>query len=561
MRRDRWLLVGVGIATLAAGLGLRDPWPADEPRFALIARDMVASGEWLFPQVGGDWYQDKPPLFFWFMAMAYAATGVLRVAFLLPSLLAALGCLLLVHDLGRRLWSREAGLLAALLLLFTVQFTVQARVAQIDMTLCLLSTAGLYGIARHLLLGPDWRAYAFGGFACGLGVITKGTGFLPLLAVLPYLFLRARGFAVSPGATAGWRWCVAPLATLAAIALWLVPMVLTVTLSGDPGLAAYRDELLFRQTVTRYASAWHHQQPWHFFLTNVIPVLWLPGVALLPWIVPRWLEAWRARDARPWLLLGWIALVLLFFGASPGKRGVYILPALPAFALAAAGALSPLTERRGVQRVGFALALAVGLVLLGVWVWLGWFDPVRGARLMQRYAVASLLPLPVAGGLVLGTALLAGARRGFLAWAATLAILCWIQGLWINPQLDASRSGRDFMRRVEAHVPSSAELGLVGYREQFLLQATRPVVNFGHRRWREGRREAEDAALWLDARADRVLLVDAVTRRACFATAVARSMGAAGGVEWFLVTGRADPDCASRGRASAAIPYLARGAR
>ena len=561
IRRDRWLLVGVGIATLAAGLGLRDPWPADEPRYALIARDMVVSGQWLFPQVGGDWYQDKPPLFFWIKATAYAATGVLRVAFLLHSLAAALGCLLLVHDLGRRLWSREVGLLAALLLLFSVQFTMQARVAQIDMTLCLLSTAGLYGIARHLLQGPDWRAYACGGFACGLGVVTKGTGFLPLLAVLPYLFLRARGFAVSPGATDGGRWSLALLAGLAAIALWLLPMVVTATLSGDPGLAAYRDELLFRQTVTRYAAAWHHHEPWHFFLTNVIPVLWLPGIALLPWIVPRWVEAWRARDARPWLLLGWIALVLLFFSASPGKRGVYLLPALPAFALVAASALWPVVERRGVQRVGFALALAVGAALLGVWVWLGWLEPARGARLVQRYAVASLLPLPVAGGLVIVAALRAGARRGFLAWAATIAIVCWVQGVWINPQLDESRSGRSFMRSVEARVPASAELGLVAYREQFLLQATRPVVNFGHRRWREGRREAEDAARWLNERTGRVLLVDAATRHACFADAAAAPAGEAGGAQWFLVSGRARPDCAARGQADAARSYRGRGAR
>lgn len=555
-----WLALAL-LALLATGLGIRDPWPADEPRFALIARDMVATGQWLFPQVGGDWYQDKPPLFFWVMAAAYAATGVLRVAFLLPSLLAAIGCLLLVHDLGRRLWSREVGLLAALLLLFSVQFTLQARVAQIDMTLCLLSTAGLYGITRHLLQGPDWRCYAFGGVAAGLGVITKGTGFLPLLAVLPYLFLRARGFHVAPGATAGWRWSIALLAGLAAIALWFVPMVLMATLSGDAGLAAYRDELLFKQTVTRYAAAWHHHEPWHYFLTQVIPVLWLPGVVLLPWLVPRWVACWRARDARPWLLLGWVLLVLLFFSASPGKRGVYILPALPAFALAAASALWPVLERRGVQRVGLALALAVAAGLLAVFVWLGFIEPERGARLLQRHGAASLLPLPVAGGLIVAVALLVGTRRGLLAWPATLVILCWIQGLWINPQLDHVRSGRSFMQRVERLVPRSAELALVGYREQFLLQATRPVVNFGHRRWAEGRREAEDAALWLQSGADRWLLVDEDARRACFSGATVRPVGEAGRVEWFLVTGRGSRECAAQGRAEAARTYVARGAR
>lgn len=558
-RRDRWLLLLAALVTLAPGLGLRDPWPADEPRFALIARDMVATGQWLFPQVGGDWYQDKPPLYFWLMAMTYAVTGVLRVAFLLPSLFAAIGCLLLVHDLGRRLWSREVGLLAALLLLFSVQFTLQARVAQIDMMLCLLSTAGLYGIVRHLLQGPDWRCYAFGGVAAGLGVITKGTGFLPLLAVLPYLLLHARGFSVAPGATAGWRWSIAPLAGLVAIALWFVPMVLTATLSGDAGLAAYRDELLFKQTVTRYAAAWHHHEPWHYFLTSVIPVLWLPGVLLLPWLVPRWAAAWRARDARPWLLLGWVVLVLLFFSASPGKRGVYILPALPAFVLAAASALWPVLQRRGVQRVGLVLALCVAAVLLAAFVWLGFIEPERGARLLQRHGATSLLPLPVTGVLIVAAVLLAGVRRRLLAWPVTLVIVCWIQGLWINPQLDDARSGRAFMQRVERLVPHSAELGLVGYREQFLLQATRPVVSFGHRRWAEGRREAEDAALWLRSGADRWLLVDEDTRRACFSGARAQPVGEAGRVEWFLVTGSASEDCVHLGRADAAIPYAGRG--
>jgi len=64
VRRDLLWLTGLALLLFAAGLGLRDPWPADEPRFALIARDMVSTGQWLFPRIGGDWYQDKPPVFF-----------------------------------------------------------------------------------------------------------------------------------------------------------------------------------------------------------------------------------------------------------------------------------------------------------------------------------------------------------------------------------------------------------------------------------------------------------------------------------------------------------------
>ena len=38
-------LLFVAALVLTAGLGLRDPWPADEPRFALIARDMAENGQ------------------------------------------------------------------------------------------------------------------------------------------------------------------------------------------------------------------------------------------------------------------------------------------------------------------------------------------------------------------------------------------------------------------------------------------------------------------------------------------------------------------------------------
>ena len=38
---------------------------------------------------------------------------------------------------------------------------------------------------KPLLRGPDWPKFWLGCFAAGLGVITKGVGFLPLLVLLP----------------------------------------------------------------------------------------------------------------------------------------------------------------------------------------------------------------------------------------------------------------------------------------------------------------------------------------------------------------------------------------
>ena len=191
-RRALLFLLAVAAVILAAGLGLRDPWPADEPRFALIARDMAENGRWLFPNVGGVLYPDKPPLHFWIVAATYAMTGSLRFSFLFPAFVQGLVMLFLVADLGRRLWDERAGLWAGAVLLATLQFPLQMKSGQLDGPLCFWTTLSLYGFCRHLLVGPDWRWYAIGGLAAGLGIITKGVGILPYLVFVP-LIIAVRG--------------------------------------------------------------------------------------------------------------------------------------------------------------------------------------------------------------------------------------------------------------------------------------------------------------------------------------------------------------------------------
>ncbi len=487
-----WLLL-FALVLLASGLGLRDPWPADEPRFAMIARDIVESGRWFLPQRGPELYAEKPPVFIWAQALALRAVGDLRLAFLLPSLLAALGTLWLTFDLARRLWNRQSAFWATLALLVTVQFTLQARSAQIDALLLLWTTLGLYGLLRHLLLGPHWGWYLIGGFATGLGVITKGTGFLPWLVLLPYAWARWRDWPGLPRLAGGWRWALGPLAMLLAIGLWLVPLLLLSR--DDPAIAAYRDELLFRQTVTRYANAWHHHQPPWYFLTQVIPLLWLPLVALLPWSVPAWRRRLRRGDVRQWLLLGWIVLVVAFFSASPGKREMYILPALPAFALAFAPLLPGLLRRPGVHRLLFGLAtLLAAVLLLGAgWAWFG--RPTFAIRIETQNMVAPWPWLFGVGLVGLLAILLAGPRRGAAGFAALLACLWLGYGLFGYPQMTDARSGRALMLQVERLMPADAELGLVAVPEQFLLQAQRPARAFGFKASRE--RQLAEALPWL----------------------------------------------------------------
>ena len=544
-----WLLL-VLVVLVATGIGTRAPWPADEPRFALIARDMVASGDWLIPRVGGNVYQEKPPFFFWLLSSFYALTGSLRVAFLLPSLIAAGTVLGLVYDLARRLAGREAALAAAGTLAFTVQFVMTTRSAQIDATLCALTTLSLYGLLRHLLLGPAWWWYFAGGVAAGLGVITKGVGFLPLLVLIPYGVFRARGFEGLPRFPGGVRWAGVAVGFLLGVSVWLVPMLTRVANSADPELKAYRNGILFQQTVERYAAAWHHVKPWYYFLVEVIPPLWLPFSLLLFWLVPKWRQAWRAKDARVWLPLAWVLLAVLFFSLSSGKRGIYLFPALPGAMLAAAPFLPELFKRVGVRRASLVLgaALVVPALVLAV-------GALIHAVPMQRVGLDSPTPLIVFAVAASALWLVAWRRRQILAWPAVLACLAVVWSYGITPLIDSERSGRGFTESVMAQVPASKELAFVGYKEQFFLYADRPTVNFGHRRWVEGPQEGYDAATWINAAPGRVALIEANAAKECFSRSPQRIAGKTSGDTWLLVEAPADSACAARGDAQRAHRY------
>ena len=546
-----WLVVGE-LLLIGCGVGLRDPWPADEPRFVLIARDMLATGNWLVPIVGGDLYQDKPPLFFWLLAAGNWLTGSMRIGFLLPSLLASVGTLLLVYDLGRRFWGRTAGFAGALALLFTVQFFWQGRQAQIDATLCFFVTLSLYGLLRHLILGSHWGWYAGGWVAAGFGVITKGVGFLPLLVLIPYLALRGAQWRPRPVFRGGWRWWLGPLGLAAAVGIWLVP-VLILSLR-DPALAAYRDEILFKQTLERYGNAWQHREPLWYFVVEVIPFLWLPVTALLPWLVPEWRRAVVERDLRTALPLIWVVIVVVFFSLSSGKRGVYVLPALPALALVTGPALVKLMDHRAPARMLYALTIVVVAIVLGTAAYAGLADEVR-QRVLSDYGLDPLAPLLVGGAIAAALLVVARPARGFLAYGCLAVLAMFVTGLWINLQLNAVRSGNAFAREVEARTRGVAELALVGYREQYLLELRRSTFNFGHSRWLEAEQEAADAAAWLTSAPGRAVLVNDRALEACFDRQAAEFIIAANRARWYLVVSGARHECVMKGRLAAAREY------
>ena len=136
-----------------------------------------------------------------------------------------------------------------------------------------------------------------------------------------------------------------------------------------------------------------------------------------------------------------------------------------------------------------------------------------------------------------------------------LACLTVTWGVGIAPQINAERSASGFVATMLERAPRDRELGMLGYKEQFLLYLDREVVNFGHARWREGQAESNDAARWLADDPRRVLLVPEPLLAPCFEANRRTLAGRSSDDDWFLVEGAPLAACTTLGDPQRAIPY------
>jgi len=471
-------LMLLALLLVGAGLGLRQPQNVDEERFLGVALEMLHNGSWLIPHRAAEIYGDKPPIFMWTVAFFTWLTGMPAIALYIPGLLSATSVTAMLYDLGRRLWNRRTGRTAALLYLATYQTYSILRTGQIDSFLILFTSLGLYGLARHLLLGPAWRWFYVGCAAMGIGVITKGVGFVPALMLIPYAYAVRKGWSgvvAMPGQAR--KWCLGIVVVLGAVAVWLLPLALSIALTGGADEIAYVREILLRQTAGRYAAAWDHREPFWYFFVSVIPQYWLPLVLALPWLIPAWRRQLRKRDGRVLVLLGWVALVVLFFCLSTGKRKLYIYPALPGLVLVAA----PLVP----------------------WLLRRWFrERRRGWRIFQGMAVA---------------------------WFAL-----WFARGFIEPVKEGDNPHEALMVQAAA-LTQGADLVLVDWREGHWLFARQPIVHFGM-----AGSTVEQAAQWLREHPQAYALVPDEQLGRCFNPQAARELGDTSRAQWSIVGADAD---------------------
>ena len=321
-KSTRIILVAAALLALW-GVWSYDLWAPDEPYFGEGAREMVVDGHWAVPHVNGDVTTDKPPLFFWLIALFSLPIGkVVSLTARLPSVLASLGTVWLTIRLGRRQGGAAAGALAGIVLMTTYLFWDKARTAQIDALLCFLILVALSAFESFRAGTADGRrAGLLFWTAASLAVLAKG----PVGVLIPAgIALTVLALDRDLGAWKRFAPWTGPLVLIAIVSSWMT----FATLSGHGSYSVWG--AFEKHVLSRAIHGMHHKQPPWYYLT-VLPVQLLPWSALVPGAL---LLAWRRRgDANDRYLLVHAIFVCVFFSIWTEKRDLYVLPAYPAFAL------------------------------------------------------------------------------------------------------------------------------------------------------------------------------------------------------------------------------------
>ncbi len=348
-------------------LGGWDLWNPDEPRYALVARGMVEDGNWILPRLNNRIYPDKPPVFFWLIALASVVSGaVSSFTARFPSALAGVLGILFTYLIGRRLKSPRAGFISALVLATTVEYFWLSRRANIDMTLTFFIITAFFFFYKGYQENASRLYYLFY-FFIGLAALTKGpVGFiLPLLTIIIYSAVKkdrhgVKAILFHPGI----------ILFFALILAWLIP-------SAIVGGKEYLDEIIFKQIFGRVYESWSHKEPFYFYLMSFPPLV-IPWILFLPGAFIYGFSSVRQAGKEDVLLpIVWFITVFVFFSLCSGKRALYLLPLIPAFALMVGLLWDRFLDRDGEAAVSGLIRVPCYLMLgalMAACVFLPWFS-------------------------------------------------------------------------------------------------------------------------------------------------------------------------------------------
>ena len=404
-RRAVAVLLAVALLCFLPGFFTIPPLDRDEARFAQATKQMVESGDYIDIRFQDEVRYKKPVGIYWLQAAVVKTASALGVRnalttiwlYRVPSLIGAVGAVLLTYWAALAFVSRRAAVLAGLMMASSVLLGVERLMAKTDAMLLLTIVAAMGAMARVYLsrqsasgqtlsAAEAWTVAAVFWTALAAGVLLKG----PLIVMVVGLAAAAL---IVVDRSVGWIAALKPLPGIVWLALLVLPWFLAIIgRAGDAFFAESVGQDLLSKVFTGQES--HGAPPGYYFALFWI-TFW-PGATLAALATP---SVWaKRREPATRFLLAWLVPSWLVFELVVTKLPHYVLPLYPAIAILIAGAID-------------THALSRRPVL--VWGTIWWFVVSLGAGLLGIVALAVI-----------------GRQFGLLAWpligaAAVMSLLAW----------------------------------------------------------------------------------------------------------------------------------------
>ena len=292
----------------------------DETRYVDMARDMFYSKNYLTLYLNGDYFFEKPPLYFWIECLAFKLSGAAsEFSARLPIVLLSLMPVGLLFSLCEKIRGKKFAFITAAVLLTSLEYMFLTKIAILDSVLTSFVTSSVLCYFYTFYAENKNKKYfwIFTYIFSGLAVMAKG---------IPGIAIPAIIISVSTILFKTYKETFKYLWGFFIFLLIILPWHLTMLKTHS---ALFFDEYIIKHHILRFlgSDVIHRNEPWYFY---ILTLLWglFPHIFVLLSKKPKF-------NGNKFLTLNWIAVfsILIFFSLSGAKLITYILPIYPFFAV------------------------------------------------------------------------------------------------------------------------------------------------------------------------------------------------------------------------------------
>jgi len=335
------VLILVALLNFLPGFFDIPPIDRDEARFAQATKQMIENRDYVDIRFQNEVRYKKPVGIYWLQAGAVTTARALGMTqalttiwlYRIPSLIGAVGAVLLTYWTALAFVSRRAALLAGLMMASSILLGLEARFATTDAMLLATVVAAMGALARVYLpeqrarlgAGSAWTLPAIFWTALAIGILLKGPLILMVvgLAVLALVAIDRR---------ADWLLALKPLIGVPWVAALVLPWFVAIIGRADDAFIA---ESLGHDLIPKlYGSQEGHGAPPGTYFV-LFWLMFFPGSMLAGLAAPAVWAARREPGAKfllAWLVPSWLMLELVVTNLPH-----YLLPLYPAIAILIAG--------------------------------------------------------------------------------------------------------------------------------------------------------------------------------------------------------------------------------